>query len=176
MSRTKKIARIFIDFFEIYIPVVTFVLLFLVFLLNVFFRYIIKNPQNWTFEFSVNAFVIVGLVGSCIAYRNEDHVVFDLIYSRISIKGQNILRIMSYSIIVIAFSIAIPPSFVYLWKLRTFVTPIMKIPVSIIFLSFPVLLISSVIRSGHRLVLDIKSYKDKIYIQQYNTEKKDSLI
>jgi hypothetical protein len=37
-------------------------------------------------------------------------------------------------------------------------------------------LISSVIRSGHRLVLDIKSYKDKIYIQQYNTEKKDSLI
>jgi TRAP-type C4-dicarboxylate transport system permease small subunit len=176
MSQTKKIAKVFADLFEIYIPVVTFVLLFLVFLLNVFFRYIIKSPQNWTFEFSVNAFVIVGLVGSCIAYRNEDHVVFDLLYSRISIKGQNVLRIISYLLIIIFFSIAIPPSFVYLWKLRTFVTPIMKIPVSIIFLSFPILLISSVIRSVYRLALDIKSYKDKVYIQQYNVENKDSLI
>ncbi len=61
--------------------------MFIVFLLNIFFRYVLKNPQNWTFEFSVNAFVIVGLLGACVAYRLEDHVVFDLVYTTAESPG-----------------------------------------------------------------------------------------
>ncbi|WP_319416898.1 TRAP transporter small permease subunit [Marispirochaeta aestuarii] len=176
MNRVKKIARWFADIVEVHIPVITFVMLFCAFLLNVFFRYIVGSPQNWTFEFSVNSFVVVGLLGGCIAYRKEDHVVFDLVYSRLSLKGQNILRMISYTIIIVAFSIALPPSILYLWKLRTFVTPIMKIPVSIFFSSFPLLLFSTVLRSIYRLSRDIAAFRAKVYVQSYNTDKKDSLI
>lgn len=175
MWKINRIGRKFIDLIEIYIPITVFVMLFFAFLLNVFFRYILKNPLNWTFELSINAFVIVGLLGACASYRTEDHVVFDLLYTKISPKGRNILRIISYIIVIIFFTIETPAAIKYLIKFRA-VTPIMKIPGRLIFASFPILLISTIFRSGYRLILDIKVFKNKTYIQTYNTEEKDLLI
>ncbi|MBL7047847.1 MAG: TRAP transporter small permease [Candidatus Marinimicrobia bacterium] len=175
MKQTGKALRWFTDIIEIYLPSAVFMALFLAFLLNVFFRYILRNPQNWTFELSINAFVIVGLLGACASYRTEDHVVFDLFYTKLKPKGQNVLRIISYIIVIVFFSIAIPPSLKYLYALRA-VTSIMRIPIRIIFLSFPILLISSVFRSAFRLFLDIKAFRNKTYVQQYNTQEKDLLI
>ena len=175
MERLKKIAQLIADFIEVYLPVGVFVALFLVFLINVLFRYVLKNPQNWTFEFSVNSFVTVGLLGACTAYRREDHVVFDLLYARISEKSKNVFRIISYVLVIIFFSMAIPGSIRYLIKLPA-VTPIMKIPLYIVFFSFPVLLISTVLRSVHRLFLDIKAFKNKTYVQLYNTGEEETMI
>jgi TRAP-type C4-dicarboxylate transport system permease small subunit len=175
MGVIKKVVRWIIDFVEVHLPVGVFVALFLVFLINVFFRYVVKNPQNWSFEFSNNAFVFVGLLGACAAYRKEDHVVFDLLYARLDSKGQNVLRIISYIIVIVFFSIAIPGSIEYLVKLPA-VTPIMKIPLWIVFSSFPILMISTIFRSVYRLVLDIKAFRNKTYDQTYNTEEKDAMI
>jgi TRAP-type C4-dicarboxylate transport system permease small subunit len=141
----------------------------------VFFRYILKNPQNWTFELSVNAFVIVGLLGACAAYRKEDHVVFDLLYTRQDPKGKNILRIISYVTVIVFFSIALPGSIRYLVRLPA-VTSIMRLPLRYIFLPYPILLFSMILRSAYRLVMDIRAYKNKTYVQSYNTEEKDALI
>jgi len=173
MGQIKKAARWFADFIEVQLPITVFVMLFLAFLMNVFFRYVMKNPQNWTFELSINAFVVVGLLGACAAYRTEDHVIFDLLYTRLNSKGQNILRIISYVIVIVFFTVALPASIRYLVKLRA-VTSIMRIPLRIVFLSFPILLISTVLRSAYRLVLDIKAFRNKTYVQRYNTEQRDT--
>lgn len=175
MKQIWKAAGWFADFIEIQLPIAVFVMLFLAFLINVFFRYVLENPQNWTFELSVNAFVIVGLLGACAAYRKEDHVVFDLLYARLKPKGQNVLRMISYVIVIAFFSAAIPTSVRYLWKLRA-VTSIMRIPDRIVFASFPILLISTLLRSAYRLVLDIKAFRNKTYIQVYNMEDRGTLI
>ncbi|KUK85903.1 MAG: Tripartite ATP-independent periplasmic transporter DctQ component [candidate division TA06 bacterium 34_109] len=175
MERLKKVIIFIADFFEVYLPIAAFVMLFIVFLTNVFFRYIVNNPQNWTFEFSVNSLVIVGLLGACTAYRREDHIVSDLVYVRVNAKIKNIFRIISHVFIIIFFSMAIPGTIRYLIKLRA-VTPIMKIPYRIIFSAFPILLISTVLWSLYRLVMDVKTFKDKTYIQLYNTDEKETTI
>lgn len=169
----RKAARWFAEFIEVHLPIAVFVMLFLAFLMNVFFRYVLRNPQNWTFELSINAFVVVGLLGACAAYRTEDHVIFDLLYTRLNPKGQNILRIISYVIVIVFFTVAVPASIMYLVKLRA-VTSIMRIPRRLIFLSYPLLLISTVLRSAYRLVLDIKAFRDKTYVQRYNIEQRDT--
>ena len=168
MKRAKRIARGLVDFIEIGLPEGVFVALFLAFLVNVIFRYVIRNPQNWTFEFSINAFVIVGLLGACAAYRTEDHVVFDLLYTNVGERGRNILRMLGYITVIVLFTVALPGTIRYLWRLRA-VTSIMKIPTKIIFSSFPILLISTIARSAYRLVLDIKAFRNKTYEQTYNT-------
>ena len=175
MKLLKQAARWFVDFLEVYLPIAVFVLMFITFLVNVGFRYILSDPQNWTFEFSVYSFVVVGLLGACAAYRKEDHVVFDLLYAELKPRGQNILRIISYLIVIVSLAAIIPASVKYLLKLPT-VTSIMKIPEGIIFMSFPVLLVSTVCRSIYRLVLDVKAFRNKTYVQSYNAEEKDALI
>jgi len=170
----KKVARVFADVLEVYLPIAVFVALFLVFLTNIFCRYILKDPQNWTFEFSTYSFVVVGLLGACTAYRKEDHVIFDLVYTRLGSRGQNILRMISYVIVIVFFLVAIPESIVALARIPT-VTSIMKIPERIIFLSLPVLMVSTVCRSAYRLVMDIKAFRNRTYVQTYNPEAKDAL-
>jgi C4-dicarboxylate transporter DctQ subunit len=175
MKLLKRIGRWLVDFIEIYLPIAVFVMLFIAFLLNIFFRYVLKNPLNWTFEFSVNAFVVVGLLGACTAYRKEDHVVFDLVYARQKPKGQTILRMISHSLVIVFFVAALPWTIITLWTLRS-ETSIMKIPDKFIFSSLVILMISTICRSAYRLVLDIKAFRNKTYVQTYNTEAKDALI
>lgn len=175
MVKIKKIVHWLVDFIEVYLPSMVFLSLFIIFLANVFFRYVLHNPQNWTFEFSVYAFVVVGLLGAALAYRKEDHVVFDLVYERLSNRKQNLMRIFSNFIVIVFFGIAIPPSIRYVVTLPS-VTSIMRIPEGIIFACLPILLISTFLRSFYRLISDIKVYKAKTYVQEYNTQDKDGLI
>ena len=175
MRKVKKAGRWFADLVEVYLPIAVFVVLFLAFLINVFFRYVVKSPQNWTFELSINAFVVVGLLGACAAYRTEDHVVFDLLYTRLNSKGQNILRMISHLIVIVFFSIALPASIRYLVKLRA-VTSIMRLPLRLVFSSFPIMMLSIVLRSAHRLVLDIRTFRAHTYVEGYTTEEGDGLI
>ncbi len=175
MDKLKKIVRWIVDLVEVYLPSAMFVLLFLVFIANVFFRYVLKNPQNWTFELSVNAFVVVGLLGAATAHRKEDHVVFDLIYAPLDSKKQNFLRILSNALVILFFGIAIPGSVLYVLELPS-MTSILKIPEKYIFMVFPIFLVSIFFRSIYRLTIDIKARKKKTYIQEYNTGDKESLI
>jgi C4-dicarboxylate transporter DctQ subunit len=175
MKILKRIGWWIVDFVEVYLPIAVFVVMFIVFLVNVIFRYILRNPQNWTFEFSVNSFVIVGLLGACAAYRKEDHVVFDLLYTRLNPRSQSILRIISYVFVIAFFAAALPGVVRNLWTLPA-VTSIMKIPDKFIFASLPILMFSTVCRSTYRLVLDIKAFANKTYVQTYNVGNRDALI
>jgi TRAP-type C4-dicarboxylate transport system permease small subunit len=174
MKPLKKVARGFADFIEVYLPIAVFVIMFIAFLVNVVFRYILRNPQNWTFEFCVNAFVVVGLLGACAAYRREDHVVFDLLYNRLGARGRNLMRLISHAIVIVFFLIALPPTAWYLWRLPS-MTSIMRIPERYLFAVFPIMLVSMVLRSAYRLAMDIVAFRNKTYVQTYNVEAKDEL-
>jgi TRAP-type C4-dicarboxylate transport system permease small subunit len=175
MKLLKKAGRAIVDFIEIYLPIGVFIVMFIVFLINIFTRYVLRNPQNWTFEFSVNSFVIVGILGACIAYRLEDHVVFDLVYTRRKPRGQALMRIVSY-VLVIAFFVAALPSTIRSLANNPAVTSIMKIPDRYIYSVIPIMMVSVIARAAYRLVLDIRAYRAKSYAQTYNTEEKDALV
>ncbi len=175
MKLLKKAGRAVVDFIEVYLPIGVFIAMFVVFLLNIFTRYVLRNPQNWTFEFSVNSFVIVGLLGACIAYRLEDHVVFDLVYAKRGPRGQALMRIISNLLIVAFLGVALPSSIRSLANSPA-VTSIMRIPDKYIFSVLPLMMISMVARSAYRLVLDLKAFVNRTYAQTYNTEEKDALV
>jgi TRAP-type C4-dicarboxylate transport system permease small subunit len=175
MKLLKKVGRAIVDFIEVYLPIGVFVLMFIVFLINIFTRYVLRNPQNWTFEFSVNSFVVVGILGACVAYRLEDHVVFDMVYARRSPRGQALMRIISYIIVIVFVGIALPETLWSLWN-NPAVTSIMKVPDKYIFSVLPVMLVSTLARTIYRLVHDIRAFRNKTYLQTYNTETKDALV
>jgi TRAP-type C4-dicarboxylate transport system permease small subunit len=175
MKLLKRIGRVVVDFIEIYLPTAVFLVMFAAFMINIISRYVLKNPQNWTFELSVNAFVIVGLLGACAAYRLEDHVVFDLVYVKRSPRGQALMRMISHLIVIVFLAVAMPTTLGRLWN-NPAVTSILKIPDKYIFASLPVMMISMIARSTYRLVLDIIAFRNRTYVQTYNTAEKDALI
>lgn len=173
MERKKKsIWQILLDVIELYIPALMFLTLFSSFIIGIFFRYIMKDPQSWTYELGSITFLSTVLLAGCIADRNGEHVVFDMIYNAKSLKIQCVMRIISNLMIVVFLSIIFPASIRYLVSFKKVVTPIMKIPQYLVFISFPILFIDLIIRAACRLYADIRAFINKSYIQ-YNKEKED---
>jgi TRAP-type C4-dicarboxylate transport system permease small subunit len=166
----KIILKGFVDFLEIHLTAAIFLMMFFSFLTGVFFRYVVRNPQPWTFELSQICILMLALLASSTTQREDGHVVFDMIYIRSSPKVQNIMRIITSIIIVVFFGIAIPHSIKYLWGMRGLYMQVIKIPRYYVFMPLPILLITMFIRYAHRLFLDVKELKNKTFGEIRNTE------
>jgi TRAP-type C4-dicarboxylate transport system permease small subunit len=173
LRRLLKLSR---DFLEVDLPAALFVVLFVSFLIGIFWRYVLRDPQSWTFELSNVSFLMVALLTSCTAQRKEDHVVFDLFYNHQKPKTQNIMRIISNSLIVLFLAIAIPPSALALWKMRMTTTQVLMIPRALVFLPYVILFVITVLRYTFRTILDILALKDATFQQRYNTGEGDGQV
>ena len=107
----KKTGVFLLDLFEIYIPSVAFSIMFVVFVLQIFFRYFLNHPLTWPYEMTIFAFIWTAVLGACFARRHAVHVVFGLIYDKVSPKTQLLFRLIGNGLIFAAFLIALQPSY-----------------------------------------------------------------
>lgn len=153
-SMWRKIGQFLIDIPEKYVSSIAFATLFVVFVLQIFFRYVLNRPLIWPYEVSIFAFIWTAVLGACFAKRHDVHVVFSLVYDRMNPLGQLIFRMIGNSLIIISFAIALYPTYDYVRFMRVERSVQLKITFDIAYapyLVFMVLIIG-------RLALDV--YKD----------------
>lgn len=143
METLKKIARFLRNCVELYIPLVSFSILFLVFCFQVMMRYLFNNPQTWTLEVEQMCFLWLVLLGACFAQREKSHVTFTLLYDNLGVKGKALTALLGNLIIAVTFLAAAVPSLRYIWGLqsRAQVTSILKISKTLVFFPFVLFLV-----------------------------------
>jgi TRAP-type C4-dicarboxylate transport system permease small subunit len=155
MKLWKRIGSFILNFFEIYLSSTVFFLLFVVFLLQIFYRYFLV-PLTWPLEFTLMAFIWVTLLGACFAQRDYSHVKFALIYDSKNPRTQTWMRVIGNALVFIAFSIALYPSYRYVIFMSFKKSNVLKIPMSVAFSPFIIFLIIIIGRLGYDLYIDIK--------------------
>ena len=69
---------------ELYIPAISFVVMFCLFCYQILVRYVISKFTNlvvpWTTEVEQSCFLWIALLGACYVQRNKGHVVFTMVY------------------------------------------------------------------------------------------------
>lgn len=152
----KKVLLLLRDIFELYIPVTSFIMMFLIILVQVFFRYVVRYPLPWSMEITAIGYVWTVMFAACFTMRQRAHVKFTLFYDRLKPKPAAVFRMLGNIIIVITFTSAIYAS----WKFSFFVsfqlTPVFRIPFTIIFLPFVYFLCTISIYTIMEIVEDIK--------------------
>jgi len=151
----KRIGSFVLNFFEIYLSSVVFSSLFIVFLLQIFYRYFLV-PLTWPLEFTLMAFIWVTLLGACFAKRDSSHVMFTMIYDKSEPKTKTWMRIVGNALVFIAFSISLYPSYRYVSFMSFKKSNVLKIPMNIAFSPYIVFLIIMIGRLGYDLYIDIK--------------------
>lgn len=138
----KKVGGFIRDCVEKYIPAVAFTVLFLVFVFQVFMRYVMKMPQAWTTEVEQSCFLWIALLGACYVQRNKGHVVFTMVYDALKLKGKAVMALISNAFVAFAMAITFIPSFKYIWGLtaRHQVTSLLKIPKTLVFFPYVIFL------------------------------------
>lgn len=165
----KKVGGFIRDCVEKFIPAIAFVVLFVVFVFQVFMRYAAKNPQAWTTEVEQSCFLWIALLGACYVQRNKGHVVFTMVYDALKLKGKAVMALISNAFVAFAMAITFIPSFKYIWGLtsRHQVTSLLKIPKTLVFFPYVIFLFLIFVYN----ILDI--YEDIMVLKgdEYYTKK-----
>ena len=138
----KKVGGFIRNCVEKYIPAIAFVVLFSVFVFQVFMRYFMRAPQAWTTEVEQSCFLWLVMLGACYCQRMKGHVTFTLLYDNLGIKGKAITAMLGNILISFTFLITFLPSLNYVWGLmeRQQVTTLLKWPKTVVFFPYVVFL------------------------------------
>lgn len=175
MNIVRRGCRFIRDCVELYIPMISFVVLFLVFCFQVFMRYVVNAPQSWTSEVEQACFLWLVLLGACYAQREKGHVTFTLLYDALPVKGKAITAMLGNLIITFTFLMATIPSLNYILGMmqRNQLTSILKIPKTYIFLPFVIFLVVIVAYTVVEIYEQIMVLRgDQRYIQKMLRENK----
>ncbi len=136
MDGMKKIGTFLRDCVELYIPIAAFLIMFLVFVIQIVARYVFKNPVQWAYEVTVMGYLWMVVLGACYAYRDRSHVTFTLIYDSLSVKGKAICGFLGNLLMAIAFAAMFVPACQMIAQMKIQVTSVFKIGLNIVYLPF----------------------------------------
>ncbi len=155
MNSIKRSFNFIRDVFEVYIPMASFIVMFLTFIVQIVARYVFKYPLTWAYEVTVIGFSWTVILGACYAMRHRSHVKFTLIVDMLSPRKAAFVRILGNAIIIAAFVALIMPSIEYVKFMNFQSTSVFKFRLSWIFSAFVYFLISSIGYSMSEVVEDV---------------------
>jgi len=154
-SILKRSGAFLLDLLEIYIPTISFAIMFIVFIVQVFYRYFLNNPLTWPPEIISLTFIWTTVLGACYAQREREHVMFTILYDKSPPKIQLATRLIGNGLIALTFLIALKPAIDYVQFMNFRVSTVLKIPFSYIFAPFVVFLVLIIGRMFYDIYLDI---------------------
>ena len=133
LGRTFFILR---DVIELYIPVLAFVVMFLTFVLQIFSRYVLRQPLQWAYEVTVSCYLWLVLLGACYAQRERKHVSFTMLCDRMAVKPRAVTMFLGNLLMTTAFVYAFVPSVDFVFFMKRQETSSLKISLDLIYFAY----------------------------------------
>ena len=159
MKSARKVGKIIMTIISEGIPCLCFVILFVSFFSTIIARYFFRTSLNWSNEVSVLCYMYCMFFGSGLALHTDSHVVFSLVYDKMSNKGKMIFRVLNNAIIVVLLAVAIGPCYTAISSSKS-VTGVLKMPFSIVFMPFVWFMAEMIVRCILEIKRVITAYKN----------------
>ena len=88
-------------------------IMFVSFLLQIAFRYLLNHPLGWTEEVTVLCWVWLVLWGAAFILSDKDEIRFDIVHGLVSARTQRAFTIISSVALVVLFAISLPATWNY---------------------------------------------------------------
>ena len=117
------------------VPMVAFCVVFITFMATIFCRYVLRFAIPWSYEVSILGYMYCMFFGSGIALKRDEHVVFSLLYDKLSPLGQLISKLVYNAVLIVLICIVFTPCLNSLMA-STMKTGILKMPYKVVFAPF----------------------------------------
>lgn len=91
---------------------------FVVFILQIVFRYVLNLPVGWTLEVSTLAWMWLVLWGSAFVVSERDEIRFDILYSAASRRWRRVFTVVTSLSLVALFAVSFPAVVDYVTFMR----------------------------------------------------------
>ncbi len=136
----RRVVSFLFDLFEVYLAVVVFAVLIVSVSSEVFMRYVLNNPSAQLFELSIYCFVWVIYLGGALATRYNQHVRFDLIYSRLPTRVRRTLEVIFLLLINGVLLVLFFPAVRYTLEMYKIKASALRVPWTFLLIVFPIFL------------------------------------
>lgn len=155
MTRLTKLIGLVID----RLAVGLFLVLFIIVLAQVFFRYILNNPLIWSEELARYIFVWVSFLGWLMATRDQDHIVLTMLRDRLPTRVRAVWLII-IDVAHLGFAVVL---FVTGWRLAvrnlSVDTVTLPVPFTVVYAVVPVMAGLTVVLCLARLIRPVRDGK-----------------
>ena len=156
-----RIGNKILDFIEIHLATWVFILLLVSISIEVFSRYVLNMPTPRFFEISIYSFIWTIYLGAALAKRYNQHIRFDIIYSKLPHRGRLIVDIVFDSLVTIVFLIMLVPCIDYtLWNYRI-KSSALRVPWTYLLMCFPIFVILILIHNFRDIYTNIRIFMGK---------------
>lgn len=159
MAKAKIIGKKIMDVLGIVIPSITFVVIFVTFMISIVSRYCFKTPVTWSYEVSVLGYMWTMFFGVGKAMETDDHVVFGLIYDTLKPFGQFLFKAIYNIFLLLLLVICFVPCVESMFS-KQMVTGVLKLPYTVVFAPFIYMMAEVIIRSGINVYKAYNDYKE----------------
>ena len=155
LIRTRDILR---DIVEVCIPIVSFCIMFIVFVAQIFSRYVLRAPLAWAYEVTVSCYLWLVVLGACLAQRERAHVVFTLITDKLPLRWEAFCTFLGTLLIVVAFTWSFLPSVNFVAFMGRQKTSVLRIGLNIVYAPYIPFLAFTILYMLRDLVRDFKVF------------------
>lgn len=134
------------------VAVICFTAMFAGFLLQVFTRYVLDNPLDWTQEICVVLYLFGVFWTAAFLLRERDHVSFTVLYDLAPARGRRVMAAIGAAAIAIAFIADLPAAWDYISYMKSNTTPVLRLRFDLVFGIFLVFMLAVIWRAGASLV------------------------
>ncbi|RYH00940.1 TRAP transporter small permease [Salipiger sp. IMCC34102] len=134
-----------------WIGVALFLTAFCGFMVQIYYRYVLNNPLRWTEEFTMIAFIWTVFWAAAFLVPIREHVSFEVVYDVVSPKVRRVFNIFSMVLIIVAFVVLIPATWDYLDFLTRKKSPVLRLPMHLIYGCYILFLVGFTIQAVARL-------------------------
>lgn len=133
------------------LAVVAFAVMFGGFVIGVGSRYLLNMPIAWANEVCLIAYLWVVFWSSDILLKERQHIVFDVFYGLLPLRGRRILAALITLSLVVTFVAVLPGTIDYWYFLRLRHSTALQLPMQFVFGGFVVFVVAVIVNALHRL-------------------------
>jgi C4-dicarboxylate transporter DctQ subunit len=120
--------------------------MFLAFIVQIVFRYLLNFPIGWTSELSTVAWIWLVLWGAAFVLREDEEIRFDLIYGSVGVRTRRAMVIALAASVVVLYGLSLPAVVDYVAFMKVQETSYLDIRFDYLFVIYVVFAVASIVR------------------------------
>lgn len=121
-------------------------IMFIVFILQIVFRYVLNLPIGWTHEISVVMWIWMVLFGTAFVVRDEEEIRFDLFYGAATLKVKRVMILITSLTVVGLFTFSLPAVLDYILFMKVERTAYLKIRFDYLYSIYGIFAVAMIVR------------------------------
>jgi len=130
--------------------------MFVTFILQILFRYLVDQPLGWSEEVIVTVWLWTVLWGAAFVIGESEEIRFDIVYSNISESWRRTFTVITGVVLIIVYGISLPAAYSYVSFMKVERSAYLHIPINVLYSVYVIFAVASIVRYGFLVLRAIK--------------------